>query len=375
MPFSVNGWYSRSRLWGSRCFSAATRRARRVHRERLEPALSVLGIDDHDLGTVGFGQPRRDCLGDLARREILAFGIDRDFRRRDLRDEQMLDLANFGAVGHVGRSSGNPDLNLFELGCQPLRPTARRRIGRLDRVERMPAGMFPAIAGELAQRRRNGALQRGRRIVPGRIGFAIGQHSARLDIAVMPRVPPLARHVDPAAECEAIVDHDDLLVVRTAGRVETVELGMDPRMLHPPRQREDVRAAHERLERADVPPQQEDLELGIALGEPIDEVADRLRLAGFTVRSDEVDACVEIPADQHDPTTRLKHREPGVLEIVVGVDEHAHPGCLSDAPECLVVQAHAMSSQLRRVTIRPEADWPRSAPHAIASYQTRVTQP
>src|SRR3546814_8705989 len=60
-------------------------------------------------------------------------------------------------------------------------------------------------------------LQHGRGIVPGAVGRAVGLQPKRLFVSVVTGIPAVDRHVDTAAESQAIVDHDYLLVMR-AGR-------------------------------------------------------------------------------------------------------------------------------------------------------------
>ena len=85
-------------------------------------------------------------------------------------------------------------------------------------------------------------------------------HPARLDILVPPRVPTPVGHVDAAAKCQTVIDHDDLLVMRGAGRVETVQLGVNSAVSHPFRQGQDIRAANDRLKCAHIPTQQKDFQ-------------------------------------------------------------------------------------------------------------------
>jgi hypothetical protein len=143
------------------------------------------------------------------------------------------------------------------------------------------------------------------------------------------RVPAVAGHVDAAAEGQAIVDHDDLVMVRGAQRRGAVEPRVDARMGHPAHQREDRRAAEQRLQRPDVPAQQEDFQLGIALHQPQHELAQRARLAREALVG-ERDAGVEVPADQHDALPRLQHRLAAGLEIGARVDDQ--PGACRRLP-------------------------------------------
>src|SRR5436190_11641599 len=75
-----------------------------------------------------------------------------------------------------------------------------------------------------------------------------------------------------------------------------------------------------------------DLERGLLLDQPDDEVAERARLAGQAPVG-ELDAGVEVPADQHDAAARLEHRLSRRLEIVGGIDHQRRPRRLL-APPC-----------------------------------------
>ena len=83
----------RSRSCASRFRSAWNSRARAVSMAigSSQPSRGD-GIDDDDFGAVRFVQPLGDRLGDPARREILALGIDLALRRGDLVEVERLDL-------------------------------------------------------------------------------------------------------------------------------------------------------------------------------------------------------------------------------------------------------------------------------------------
>ena len=86
--------------------------------------------------------------------------------------------------------------------------------------------------------------------MPGAIGRTVGMAATKFVVAMMPRVPAIAGHVDAAAKGEAVVDHDDLLVVRGAEGMGAVEADMDARMQRPARHRAvPVRQAAPRLDR------------------------------------------------------------------------------------------------------------------------------
>jgi hypothetical protein len=151
-------------------------------------------------------------------------------------------------------------------------------------------------------------------------------------VAMLRRVPAVAGHVDTAAEGHAVVDHDDLVMVRGAQCCGAVEPRVDARMGHPAHQGEDRGTAEQGAHRAHVPAQQEDLELGIALHQPQDEFAQGARLARQPLFA-ELDAGVEVPADQHDALLRLQHRLAADLEIGLRIDDQPGPRRFLPAPE------------------------------------------
>jgi hypothetical protein len=113
-------------------------------------------------------------------------------------------------------------------------------------------------------------------------------------------------------------------MMRRASGMVAVEFGVNTRMAHPLQYRQKSRAPEDRLQRADVPAHEEDLEFGIAFDQPVDELPDRLGFAGQPHLGHQADTRVEIPPDQHDPFARQEHRAVGVTEIIVGIDDHAH---------------------------------------------------
>ena len=296
--------------------------ARGIHRHRLQPALRPERIDQHDLGPVGLLQPVGDRLGDAARGEVLALGVDVLPGTGDQRQIRRLDFVHRrAAIVSLGPRPADRHRDVAELRLDPLGPAVG---AAFDRFERMAARCLPALARQLAQRLRHRPFQDRGRVVPGCVGAAIGPDAARVAVAMLGRIPAVAGHVDAAAEGQAIVDHDDLVMVRGAQRRGAVESRVDARMGHPAHQREDGGAAEQRAQRADVPAQQEDLEVGIALYQPKHEIAQGVGLARQPLFG-QFDARVEVPADQHDAPPRLQHRLAAGLEVIARIDDQPRP--------------------------------------------------
>ncbi len=195
-----------------------------------------------------------------------------------------------------------------------------------DGSECVPARFAPAPAREFAERGGGRALQCHRQIVPWAVGRSVRHDAARIVVEVIGRVPAVAGHVDTAAKSQAVVDHHDLVMVSRTGRRGGVEAGVDARMGHPAQHREQGRAAKQGAQRADVPAQQEDLQVGGTLDQPENEVAQGAWFAVQTgLAAGKLYAGVEIPANQHDPPMRLQHPEPRRGKVFGSVDYQRGP--------------------------------------------------
>src|SRR5690606_11390048 len=158
-------------------------------------------------------------------------------------------------------------------------------------------------------------------------------------LEMIARVPAPVGHIDPAAHGQRIVDHDDLLVVAAADRVDVIELQVDPLARQPAKQIEHHRAPGQQLERADPPFQDVNLEPRAMPAEPRDEVPEpgrvlpipRLLAPASAVR--EMDARIEIPPDQQYPLTGFEHRLLHEIEIGLGVDDYVCSPGHREAPD------------------------------------------
>src|SRR5690606_39345627 len=121
--------------------------------------------------------------------------------------EQLFDLAGLAATGHPRTGPRDADLNIPELGFKVVRPAIAVR---LERPKRRTSGTLPAIAGKPAQGACDRAFKRGGGVVPRAVWLS-AYLAPLFDILVRTRIPALARHIDPAAERDAIVDHHNLL--------------------------------------------------------------------------------------------------------------------------------------------------------------------
>src|SRR5690606_34620659 len=273
----------------------------------------------------------------LARGEVLAFSVDEALRPADLLGEQRLDFLDAGIVLVFGPSAGDAYLDVLEVRFETVGPCARLR--RLHWPEWLVAGAPPAIAGELVERTGGRAFDHHRHVVPRAVAPPAETPAAGIVLEVLARVPALVGHVDSAAHGELVVDHRYLLVMAAADRMRTVELEVDAPAPQPAQEVEHHCPARGNLERADAPLEDAHLERAAVAGEPGNKAAEPRRMLALpsllppaaAVR--QVDAGVEVPADQQDALARLEHRLLHQVEVLLGVDDHADPRGHRVAPD------------------------------------------
>ena len=88
----------------------------------------------------------------------------------------------------------------------------------------------PAVARQLAQRRRGRAVHRHHHVVERVVEVAVGPPPAGIVVDMAARVPAVRRDVDTAAERQGVVDHHQFLVVAGAGRVLAIDAEGDARV-------------------------------------------------------------------------------------------------------------------------------------------------
>src|SRR5690606_4133804 len=112
-------------------------------------------------------------------------------------------------------------------------------------------------------------------------------------------------------------------------RMGAVELEVDAPAAEPAEQVEHHRPARGDLERTDAPFEDAHLDRAAVTGEPRDEAAEPRRMLPLppllppAAAMRQVDAGVEIPADQQDSLARLEHRLVHQVEVLLGVDDDA----------------------------------------------------
>src|SRR3546814_11482648 len=96
---------------------------------------------------------------------------------------------------------------------------------------------------------------------------------------MLPCIPSVGGHVDAPAECNLVVDHDDLLVVARADGMGTIQLEMDVAVPGPSCKAQHCSAATQQLDRSYIPLENMNLKSGTLLRQPGDAGA---QLGGAT---------------------------------------------------------------------------------------------
>jgi hypothetical protein len=79
-------------------------------------------------------------------------------------------------------------------------------------------GTQPAVLRDLGQRSRRRSVHHHLHIVKWRVRGAVGRHPPLLLDRVLRSVPAADRQIEPAGECQRIIDNDDFLMLRAAER-------------------------------------------------------------------------------------------------------------------------------------------------------------
>ena len=308
-----------------------------IHGLLFKPAIGVARVDDHDFGWIVFLHPFEHGLANRARGEILAFCINELLGALDMFNEQVLDLVDLVPFAVGGASSGDADFDILECRLQPVGPQAP--VGALDGKQGRTPCPDPAIAAQIAERIGNLAFHHHGRVMPGFVPSPARRLAQGFVLVVIARVPALHRHVDSAADGQRIVEHGDLLVVAASGGVRAVELEVDSVMPRPAGKVPPHRSAHDEFENAEAPFEHADFQSRSMPDQPADEAAQPDRILSLSgslppaAAFGQMDAGVEIPADQKDAIPCFQHRFLHRREIIRGVDEDGRPIHLGKAPD------------------------------------------
>ncbi|MNL15542.1 hypothetical protein D3C87_1365330 [compost metagenome] len=185
-----------------------------VHCLRFQKPFAAFRIDQYDLRAVRFFQALGHGFRDPPGSEILAFHIKRLFHRGDDRKLGGFDLDDLFATVIFRCGARNTDGDVAETDIEPLRPGRifLRQITRLRQL--LIRCAFPSQPRDFAERPCRLAGKTRCCIMPGALRETHGRLAQRFFIRMVARIPAPDRHVDPAAECHFVVDHQQLHMMR-----------------------------------------------------------------------------------------------------------------------------------------------------------------
>ena len=181
-----------------------------AHCELFQMAMRRPRHDDDHLGTVPCFQPAHQFPADDLRRQILRLEIDAVPCRGERVEVQALDLAHQARIG-----TGDGGGHVGEIGREVRGPGID---GRPERRQRFSGLARPALARMLCQHAGSRPSDDHLQVMHRPIGLAGRGHPLRMVRRVIDPIPPVAGEIDPADECQGIVDHDQLRVVGTPER-------------------------------------------------------------------------------------------------------------------------------------------------------------
>ena len=147
-------------------------------------------------------------------------------------------------------------------------------MGGLQRRQHFTGRPQPAIAKQIAQRRRGITVHHYLRIVKRPVFFALRCFSVRILRLVLRGVPAILRQVDPAAKSDRVIDDHDLLVLRGTDGVFFVHLKRDARVSLPWQRQDRQPLAFGDIDHRPVPHQHVDPQIPGATDGSVQEFAE-----------------------------------------------------------------------------------------------------
>ena len=139
---------------------------------------------------------------------------------------QLAHLEHAGLVLEPRLGAGDRHIHVDKIGVGD-RPVLRWRRG-IDVARLTPCGRVPALARELAKRGGRGAADDDAEVVKRRVSGAIGVAAARVARRMLGRIPAVESQVEAAHEADAVVDDDELLMMRRTHGMPVIGLEFEP---------------------------------------------------------------------------------------------------------------------------------------------------
>ena len=152
-----------------------------------------------------------------------------------------------------------------------------------------------------------GAVHQSLHVVIRRVGLSSRINAVRIFERVRGRIPAPDGQIESAGIGDRVVDHDDLLMLRTAERRFAVETELHLIRRIPVERKLRKHFALERIEHREIPQQQPHRQSGPPLHERREKVAKRNRksVIGLAALADKARAAVDVPAEDEDGVRAL----------------------------------------------------------------------
>ena len=296
--------------------------------------MEPLRQDQHDLrtGSVPAGQALSERIVYRLGAEVLRLDVDQLFSCCYCIQIEPADLHDGFEQGHQGRTAGHADRHLSSGDRHHL--PDRNGVGRRARGERerLSAGIEPPLLEEPGQFPGYRAGMKGLHIVIGLI-LLPGQDPLGVLSPVLAVVPAVGAEVQAAHEGAGPVDDDQLLMMARIECMPAVEPEMDPVACREIENELVEPFLVEADDSAEIPHENEDLELGVPLAQFVQKGGHHDLARGI--------AQIAAPQKRHPPfelPARYQEVSPGPAghfvkgpEIVPSVDEEAGPVLVVDA--------------------------------------------
>lgn len=259
---------------------------------------------------------------------ILVFDVDVTLRTAQGIERQPQCLLPAAPFAGARLRAGDCDRAILEHRHRAVRPCKRPRGRRLDFLARRG---FPAGSAEIADGAARLAFEHHLDVMHRIIGFSVRIAPQLVLGRVLRRVPAARRQIDAPGKGDAVVDADELLVMRSAQRPVAREAKFDLRMgrpLLPAKEPERL----SRVDRSHRPDENADLQFRLLRSEALEPAAERFRQG--VVRS-ELDARIEVPSGDPDLLFRLIERTVETSIIGGCVHQEGQMPCGRAAPDIL----------------------------------------
>ena len=227
-------------------------------------------------------------------------------------------LADFGLFAVSALCPRDRDIDLGDIRDR-LRPRIRHRLLRPGQL--FARSVSPPLAEELSEYGGRLAVHEHLHVMERRVVFFPGVCSAGVVGKMLRGVPAYVGEVDAAVESDAVVDNNDLLMMRCPGGQVFIQAEMDPLTRFPPEFPCGQRLALEGVEGREVPDEDIDVEVRFYPHGIVQEFSEMDREVGLVVTAEKLELAVDIPAGDVDASLCFQNGFDKGLKICLGVDD------------------------------------------------------